>query len=445
MAPLLRRRRRRVLLLPLPYHGHINPMLRLAAALHSRGGLAVTVVHTETRAAEARRILPPGCALVTVPDGLTPDQLAASNDVPAFVTALNRNCLAPFRDILAAALGEEEECVVVVVADVDWYAPLAAAREMGVPALALMTSNAARFRVYLGYPRLCEKGYLPVQDLHVMVPDTARHVAYADLLDRIVAGVRQSSGLILNTFDGIERADIELIRRDTCIPVFPVGPLHALSPAAPAPAQLSSDHPEDRSCLEWLDTQVQGSVLFVSFGTLATIDADELTELAWGLAGSNRPFVWVVRPRLVRGRDSVDLPCEFLKETRGRGMIVRWAPQEEVLSHPAVGVFVTHCGWNSTLESMSKGVPMICKPCGGDQLGTARYVGDVWKVGVRVGVNDKLREGIQVAIKTLMAGKEGEAIRNRMKEMRDVVSKCIGKGGSSDLALQELIDFIDLS
>ncbi|KAF0897236.1 hypothetical protein E2562_034705 [Oryza meyeriana var. granulata] len=462
--------RRRVLLLPLPYQGHINPMLRLAAALHARG-LAVTIVHTETRAPD-RRNLPAGYELVVVPDGIPPE-LAASNDIPSFVFALNRNCEAPFRDILtgrralregeeAAGEGEAGRVVACVVADVDWFAPLAAARELGVPALALMTSSAARFRVYLAYPRLCEKGYLPVQesnldtpvdelppllvrDLHVAM-DTARHATYADLLDRIVAGVRQSSGLILNTFDAIERADVEHIRRETSTPVFPVGPLHALSPAAAAPVQQSSVLPEDRSCLEWLNTQLPGSVLFVSFGSLVSIDADEFLEVAWGLAGSNRPFLWVVRPRLVRGRDSVELPGELLEETRGRGKIVGWAPQEEVLSHPAVSAFVTHGGWNSTLESMSRGVPMVCKPCGGDQLGTTRYVCDVWKVGIRVEVEDKLtREGIKAAIERLMDSKEGGVIRDRMREMCDVVSKCTTKGGCSDLALQNLVDFINLS
>lgn len=453
-----------MLLLPLPYHGHINPMLRLAAALHDRG-LAVTVVHTETRAPD-RRSLPAGCELVTVPDGLPPE-LAASGDIPSFVFALNRNCAAPFRDLLAGALRQEEEeedggGVACVVADVDWFAPLAAARELGVPALALMTSSAARFRVYLAYPRLCEKGYLPVQesnldmpvdkhppllvrDLHIMM-DTSRHVAYASLLAHIVAGVRQSSGLILNTFNAIERTDVEQIRRDTAIPVFPVGPLHMLSPPATVATQKSSLLLEDRSCLEWLNTQLPGSVLFVSFGTLVSIDADELLEVAWGLAASNRPFLWVVRPRLVRGRDSVELPSELLEETRGRGRIIRWAPQEEVLSHPAIGAFLTHCGWNSTLESISRTVPMICKPCGGDQLGTARYVCDMWKVGVRVEVEDKLtRGGIQAAIERLMDGIEGGVVRDRMREMGDVVSKCTTKGGSSDLALQDLVDFIKSS
>ncbi|GJN40155.1 hypothetical protein PR202_gb29333 [Eleusine coracana subsp. coracana] len=140
--------RPRAVLFPLPYQGHINAMLRLAAVLHGHG-LAITILHTETSALD-RQKLPPGYELVTIKDGVPPE-LATSDDVAAFVLALNRNCAAPFREYLARA-GR----VSCVVADVDWFAPLATARELGVPALALMTSSAARFRIYLAFPRLEE-------------------------------------------------------------------------------------------------------------------------------------------------------------------------------------------------------------------------------------------------------------------------------------------------
>ncbi|XP_044959661.1 DIMBOA UDP-glucosyltransferase BX8-like isoform X2 [Hordeum vulgare subsp. vulgare] len=164
MAPSSTNRgRRRVVLLPLPYQGHINPMLRLAAALHSRG-LAVTILHPETRAPD-RRKLPADYRLVTIPDNIPPE-LAASEDIASFVFELNKNCAAPFRDYLTGALREEEGedgRLAFVVADVDWYAPLSVARELGLAALALMTSSAARFLVYMAYPSLCRKSYLPVQ------------------------------------------------------------------------------------------------------------------------------------------------------------------------------------------------------------------------------------------------------------------------------------------
>ncbi|MDN4175901.1 hypothetical protein QWY28_23335, partial [Nocardioides sp. SOB77] len=97
-------------------------------------------------------------------------------------------------------------------------------------------------------------------------------------------------------------------------------------------------------------------------------------ELAWGLAASKRPFLWVVRPTLIRGYESGQLPDGLDEQIRDHGRLVSWAPQVEVLAHPAVGAFITHSGWNSTVEAVSEGVPMICLPLHGDQFSNARYV-----------------------------------------------------------------------
>ncbi|CAL4956088.1 unnamed protein product [Urochloa decumbens] len=439
--------RPRVVLFPLPYQGHINPMLRLAAALHACG-LAITVVHTETRAPD-RQKLPADFDLVTIRDGVAAE-LAETDDVAPFVLALNGSCAAPFRDYLAGARD-----VACVVADVDWFAPLGVARELGVKALPLMTSSAAKFRVYMAFPLLEEKGYLPiresnldttvkelppllVRDLH-HEKDEARYRAYAHLLFNMVSGVRQSSGLILNTLDAIEENDIANIYKDISIPVFAIGPLHILSPSVDSSLLL-----QDRSCLQWLDAQPPGSVIYVSLGSLMSIDAHELTEIAWGLVASRRPFLWVIRPGLVRGCETSELPIELQEEIRDRGRMVSWAPQQEVLKHPAVGAFLTHCGWNSTLESILEGVPMICRPLGGDQLCNARYVCEVWKVGFRmVEVENQLTRGdVQVAIEKMMGQKEGDEIRERMRDLRDAAAKCTSKGGPTDVSLQRLVGFI---
>ena len=222
--------------------------------------------------------------------------------------------------------------------------------------------------------------------------DLLRHDAYtgiwkrsaaADLLRHTVDGARHSSsGLIFNTLSAIEAGDLDKIRHDLFLPVFAVAPLHKLAPPANTSNSLYGETHADRECLGWLDTQEPGSVLYVSFGSLAAMDPHEFVELAWGLAASKRPFLWVVRPKLIRGFESGGLPDGLEDLIHGRSMIVSWAPQVEVLAHPAVGAFFTHSGWNSTVEAMSEGVPMICHPLHGDQYGNARYVCDVWKVGV---------------------------------------------------------------
>ncbi|AQK48640.1 benzoxazinone synthesis8 [Zea mays] len=139
------------------------------------------------------------------------------------------------------------------------------------------------------------------------------------------------------------------------------------------------------------------------------------------------PFPFQGHFNLIRGFESGALPDGVEDRVRGRGVVVSWAPQEEVLAHPAVGGFFTHCGWNSTVEAVSEGVPMICH-------GNARYVCHVWKVGTEV-AGDQLERGeIKAAIDRLMGGsEEGEGIRKRMNELKIAADKGIDESAGSDL------------
>jgi UDP:flavonoid glycosyltransferase YjiC (YdhE family) len=285
----------------------------------------------------------------------------------------------------------------------------------------------------------------PVEELPpYRVKDLLRHdicslQGFADLLRHTVDGARQSSALIFNTLGAIEATNLDKIREHLSVPVFAVAPLHKLAPPANTSSSLYGETHADRECLGWLDTQEPGSVLYVSFGSLAGMDPHEFVELAWGLAASKRPFLWVVRPNLIRGFESGGLPDGLQEEVRGRGMIVSWAPQVEVLAHPAVGAFFTHSGWNSTVEAMAEGVPMICHPLHGDQYGNARYVCDVWKVGVEVeaaaAAGQHLERGkIKAAIEKMVHDRE---IRERMDGFRLAAEEAI-------LAQTELIALVDL-
>ena len=147
------------------------------------------------------------------------------------------------------------------------------------------------------------------------VKDLLRHDAcslqgFADLLRHTVDGARHSSsGLIFNTLSAIEAGDLDKIRHDLSLPVFAVAPLHKLAPPAnTSSGSLYGETHANRECLGWLDTQEPGSVLYVSFGSLAAMDPHEFLELAWGLAASKWPFLWVVRPKLIRGFESGGLP-----------------------------------------------------------------------------------------------------------------------------------------
>ncbi|XP_022752705.1 UDP-glucose iridoid glucosyltransferase-like [Durio zibethinus] len=252
-----------------------------------------------------------------------------------------------------------------------------------------------------------------------------------------MCNTRTSSAVILNTIDVLEQSSLQKIRKQCKIQIFPIGPLHKV-----APASSSSLIMEDTSCIRWLDKQVQNPVLYVSLGSVATIDKNQLVEMAWVLANSKQPFLWVIRPGSVDdlGWNQL-LPEGFMEAVGENGCIVKWAPQTHVLAHGAVGGFWTHCGWNSTLESISEGVPMICKPCFGDQRANARHVSHVWKISLHL--ENKFERGeIERAIKRLMVDKEGEEMRQRAKILKEKVEICIREGGSSYNSLNQLIEMI---
>jgi hypothetical protein len=168
----------------------------------------------------------------------------------------------------------------------------------------------------------------------------------------------------------------------------------------------------------------------------------DILEMAWGLANSKQPFLWVVRPGSVHGSERAESLPEGFREIAGeKGRVVKWAPQKEVLAHNAVGGFWSHCGWNSLLEGISEGVPMICRPSFGDQKVTARYVSQVWRVGLHL--EDELERGeIDSVITRLMVDKEGDEMRQRAMDLKEKAELCIRTGGSSYNSLNKLVELI---
>ena len=158
------------------------------------------------------------------------------------------------------------------------------------------------------------------------------------------------------------------------------------------------------------------------------MNTQQLTELAWGLANSNKPFLWIIRPDLVAGESS-PLLAEFIKETRDRSMIASWCPQEQVLKHPAIGGFITHCGWNSMSESISGGVPMICMPFKSEQPTNCRYSCSEWGIGMEIDGNVK-RE-VEKAVRELMDGEKGKEMKKKAMEWKKLAEEATKPGGSS--------------
>lgn len=256
---------------------------------------------------------------------------------------------------------------------------------------------------------------------------------------RVAGAIRASaSGVVLNTFNAIEASELTKLQDELSCPAFAVGPLHRMCPA-PAPAEHGVLHKPDRGCLAWLDGRPPRSVLYVSLGSVASVDYGVFEEMAWGLALSGVSFLWVVRPGSVHGtQDTPPLPDGFDEVVRGRGKVVTWAPQRAVLAHEAIGAFWTHCGWNSTLESICEGVTMLAQPCFADQTVNARYLTHQWGIGIELG-NVIERARVAKTVTMLMAaGKEGDLVRERARQLKLQADQCV----ATSLAIDNLVNYM---
>ena len=192
---------------------------------------------------------------------------------------------------------------------------------------------------------------------------------------------------IFHTFDVLEPSIVDAL--SSMYPkVYMVGPMQLLLnqiPKQDKETELSySLWKEEIECFEWLDSKEPNSVMYVNYGSITVMSLQDLTEFAWGLVNSNHSFLWIIRSNLVEG-ESTAFPPELEKLIETKGFIARWCSQEKVLNHPSVGGFLTHCGWGSTIESLSAGVPMICWPYGWDQPTNCRYICEEWGVGLEMG------------------------------------------------------------
>lgn len=191
--------------------------------------------------------------------------------------------------------------------------------------------------------------------------------------------------------------------------------------------------------MRWLETKPPRSVIYVSFGSMGTTTAKQAEEIAWGLKASKKHFLWVVK-------ESEDkLPEQFLKEVGDDGLVVTWSNQVEVLAHRAVGCFVTHCGWNSVLEGLSIGVPMVAVPQWSDQPMNAKFVQEIWRVGLRA---ERDSQGIltgkelERCIKGVMDGERSEDIRRNAAKWRESAARAASVGGSSDKNISKFIEVL---
>ena len=253
------------------------------------------------------------------------------------------------------------------------------------------------------------------------------------------------SAIILHTFDELER---EVIAAMSSIlpPIYAVGPLPLLLGQVSDGAvdtMESSLSKENHACMEWLDGRRPSSVVYVSFGSITTLTSQQLVEFAWGLANSEKEFLWVIRNDQVNnctGNDPLALlPSEFLEETKERSYLTSWCPQEAVLRHEAIGSFLTHCGWNSILESIRAGVPMLCWPFAADESTNTRYVCSEWRIGLEISSNVERNE-VKAAIVEMMDGDKGKEMKMMVLGWKEKATVAALPGGLSWATLERVVN-----
>ncbi|KAE8732029.1 UDP-glycosyltransferase 76C2 [Hibiscus syriacus] len=343
---------RGVILFPMPFQGHINPMLQLANILRERG-FSISIIHTHFNSPNPSNY--PHFRFYTIPDGL-PENYVVSPDpmrIVSFIKSLNSSCQTPVCDRLTELVStnmEDEHPIACLITDVLWYSTQAVADDLKLPRFVLRTTNVSSFLVLTYMPLLFQKGYLPLQDSQAenQVPELPyfrfKDVSmfkpidvgsFLEFTDTVIQGTKASSGVIFNSCEDLEEEYLKKFSLRFPVPVFLIGPFHKYFPAS-----SSSLLPQDKACISWLDKQIPNSVIYVSFGSVAAIEESEFLEVAWGLANSKQPFLWVVRPGVVQGSKWLEaLPEGFAEMVGERGHIVKWAPQQEVLLHPSTGAF----------------------------------------------------------------------------------------------------------
>ncbi|KAK6942503.1 UDP-glucuronosyl/UDP-glucosyltransferase [Dillenia turbinata] len=338
--------------------------------------------------------------------------------------------------------------------------PIAA--QLRIPTYYFYTSGASALAAFLYLPKIGEqvdKSFKDLASTYLHFPGLPKLLASRlpePVLDRndpaygdfiyFCSHLSKADGVIVNTFEDLEPIPVRAIADGCCVAEAPTPPVYYIGPIIVD--SIDEEVEKKHECLVWLDEQPNGSVLFLCFGSRGSFSKAQVREIAIGLERSEQRFLWVVRapPRNTNLKQVSEyedkdfdlnkvLPDGFVERTKGRGLVVKeWAPQVEVLNHKAVGGFVSHCGWNSTLEALVAGVPMIAWPLYAEQhLNRAALVEDMkMAIGVEM-EEDEFVSGSELErrVRELMASEKGREMRERSIEMRERALKAWEEQGST--------------
>ncbi|GAB4844576.1 hypothetical protein Ancab_037974 [Ancistrocladus abbreviatus] len=454
-----------ILIVPSPGMGHLIPLVQLAKLLVSRHAFSVTfIVPNIGEPPKAQKSflqnLPQDIGHVLLPpvnlDDLPPD---AGPEVKICVAMIRS--IPSTRNVFSLLVGQKR--VVALLTDLFGCDIFDVADELEVPSYVYFSPSTFCLMLFLHLPELDKKitceyrdwpdpimlpGCVPVYGKDLVQPiQDRRDEAYKWILHICQSLRSMPKGILLNSFMELEPGAIQVLQKEEAgrPPFYLIGPV----------VQSGSDDETDGSgCLDWLDGQPFGSVLFVSFGSGGTLSYEQLNELAHGLEMSEQRFIWVVRSPdensssgTFFSAQSQDDPFGFLPEgyperIKGRGLLVpSWAPQIKILGHESTGGFLTHCGWNSINESLINGLPLIAWPLYAEQKMNAVMLIEETKVALRPKFDENglvKREEIAKVVKELIEGEDGKRVRDRMQELSYAAKKAYNEDGDSTKALAKL-------
>ncbi|XP_038888406.1 gallate 1-beta-glucosyltransferase-like [Benincasa hispida] len=459
-----------VFLVSFPGQGHINPMLRFGKKL-AASGLLVTFSTTAYLGRDMKKAgsisdtpTPLGHGFLRFEffdDGRTNESAPSTSlSFDQYMPQLQSLGSISLLHILKNQTKENRPAVSCVIGNpfVPWVCDVA--DQLGIASAVFWVQSCAVFSIYyhhfngsIPFPSETQ----PNLDVQIpslpllkhdeipsfLLPNNSLHAIGKAILGQFLS-LSKPFCILIDTFEELESEVVDFMSKN--FPIKAVGPL--FKHCSEIKTRISGDCLRTDECMEWLDSKPKGSVVYVSFGSVVYLKQEQVDEIAYGLVNSGFSFLWVLKPPVssLGGKRHV-LPNEVKEKAGERGKVVQWSPQEQVLSHPSVACFMTHCGWNSSVESISSGVPVVAFPQWGDQLTNAKFLVDVFGVGLRLSRGageDRLikRDEIKNCLKEAMEGPKAVEIRKKALERKIAAEKAVAEGGSSNRNIKYFIDEI---
>ncbi|XP_004507822.1 flavonoid 3-O-glucosyltransferase [Cicer arietinum] len=435
-----------VAILAFPFGTHASPLLSLVRKIAGEVP-KVTFSFFTTTASNATLFSPnndclPNIKHYNVDDGLPEGYVPSGHPLEPiflFIKAMPEN----FKSVMDEAVAETGKDITCLVTDAFYWFAADLAQQINAKWVPLWTAgpHALLTHIYTDLLRHACKQVHDVQNVDLIpgfpelkVCDLPEGVIddtdgpFATMLHKMGLELPRATAIAINSFATIH----PLIENDLNSKfklLLNVGPFMLTTPQP-----LISD---EQGCLEWLNQHKNFSVVYISFGSTIIPPPHELIALAESLEECGFPFIWALR-----GDPKEKLPNGFLERTITKGKIVSWAPQMEILKHSSVGVCLTHCGWNSVLECIVGGVPMISRPFFGDQKLNARMLESVWEIGVGVDHGVLTKESTVKALKLIMSSEKGGVMRQNIVKLKESALKAVEQNGTSTKNFTTLIQIV---